>query len=164
MFSALTLLLAAATPPIGTLAGVALGAPALDVVAKHPEARRAPGGSNSTWAWRRKEGGSVTIFLDVKGIIVKIDFTADQNEQGSVDLPCASAFDVQGSHVNLQMAADPSLCKIAGADVGTYTLTDGSTLRVRFGPGDGQLLEAVWYRPTEPFPTATAQPHTVPPN
>lgn len=153
MLFAFTLWLAAASPLIRALAGVTLGTPALSTIAKHPEAREVHANSGSTWTWRRKEGGSVAIFADVRGTIVKIEFIADQGEQGTIDLPCAAAFDVQGSHVNLQMAIDPRLCTLSGGDVGTYTLADGSILTATFGPGDGQLLKAVWSWP-QSSPTA----------
>lgn len=130
-----------------TLAGISLGSSATQIAAAHPEAHREPNGAGSRWTWRRTGGGFVTVYTNAADVVSKIDFVASESESDSIDLPCVSAFDVQGSHVNLQMASDSSFCTLAGSDVGLYTLKDGSMFRALFDAGDGQLHEAVWYTP-----------------
>jgi hypothetical protein len=139
-------LLATATSP-RTLAGISLGSSTTQIAAVHPEAHRESNGAGSKWTWKRTGGGVVTVYANGRGYVTKVEFLADEGESDSIDLPCANPFDVQGSHVNLQMASDPSFCTLVGSGVGLYTLKDGSTFQALFDGGDGQLHEAVWYRP-----------------
>ncbi|MBV9102458.1 MAG: hypothetical protein JO060_02645 [Candidatus Eremiobacteraeota bacterium] len=132
-----------------TLAGVTLGAPLARDVVQRFGAEKHPGtGANAaTWTWKRAGGGVVTVSTDNAGVVQRIDFTAKQGESDAIDLPCAGSFEIQQSHLNLDFAAEKSACVSTG-DAGSYTLPDGSVFEARFeGPGDGQLLEAIWYRP-----------------
>lgn len=127
-----------------TLAGVTLGATLANVTAQHRDAQvfRTSSGMRSTW--NIPGAGTVAVLTDQLGKVVEADFVADQGKSGEVDLPCASRFPIQSSHVNFDMAAQQNTCSAIGD--GTYRLKDSSILQVWFeGPGDGQLQEARWY-------------------
>jgi hypothetical protein len=129
-----------------TLAGVTLGSNLTQVLSEYPRAERSvnPG---QRWVWSRRGGGTVTVTADDLGNITRIDFVANKGQDNNVDLPCVGAFSVQDSHVNLEFALNKTACSAFNG--ATYGLPDRSLVEVRFdGPGDGQLIEAIWYRPS----------------
>ncbi|MGA2759586.1 MAG: hypothetical protein ABSF08_04585 [Candidatus Cybelea sp.] len=134
-----------------TLAGVTLGSNLTQVLSEYPGAQRSanPG---QRWFWRRHGGGTVTVTADDLGNITRVDFVADKGQDNSIDLPCVAAFRVQDSHANLESALNKTACSVFNG--ATYGLPDRSEVEVRFdGLGDGQLIEAVWYRPSDENPT-----------
>ena len=133
-----------------TLAGVTLGSNLTQVLSEYPGAQRSanPG---QRWFWRRHGGGTVTVTADDLGNITRVDFVADKGQGNNIDLPCVGAFPVQDSHVNLELALNKTACSVFNG--ATYGLPDRSVVEVRFdGPGDGQLVEATWYRPSDQNP------------
>lgn len=134
-----------------TLAGVALGSDLAQVLSEHRGAQRSanPG---QRWAWSRRGGGTVTVTADDLGNIIRVDFVPTKGQDNNIDLPCVGAFPVQDSHVNLELALDKTACSAFNG--ATYGLPDRSIVAVRFnGPGDGQLIEAIWYRPSDENPS-----------
>jgi hypothetical protein len=94
------------------------------------------------------------------GNITRVDFQADKGEDNDIDLPCVGAFSVQDSVVNLNSALDKTACSVFNGAV--YGLPDRSLVAVRFnGPGDGQLAEATWYRPSDKNPTPVGHMNSV---
>jgi hypothetical protein len=134
-----------------TLAGVTLGSNLRQVLLEHPGAQRSAG-SGQRWVWSRRTGGTVAVTADDVGKITRVDFVANRGEDYNIDLPCVAAFPVQDSDANLQFALGKTAC---GAFNGlTYGVPDRSMVEVRFdGPGDGRLIEAIWYRPSEENPS-----------
>ncbi|MFY9740037.1 MAG: hypothetical protein WAK11_13460 [Candidatus Cybelea sp.] len=139
-----------------TLAGVTLGSNLTQVLSEHPGAQRAanPG---QRWFWKRRAGGTVTVTADDLGNITRVDFVVSKGQDDSVDLPCVGAFPVRGSHANLEFALDKTACSAFNG--ATYGLPDRSVVEVRFkGPGygqlgDGELIEAIWYRRSDLNPS-----------
>jgi hypothetical protein len=134
-----------------TLAGVALGSNLTQVPSKYRGAQRSanPG---QRWVWSRRGGGTVTVTADDLGNITRVDFVASKGPDNNIDLPCVGAFPVRDSDVNLQFALAKTACSAFNG--ATYGLPDRSIVAVRFnGPGDGQLIEAVWYRPSAENPS-----------
>jgi hypothetical protein len=134
-----------------TLAGVTLGSNLTQVLSEYPGAQRAanPG---RRWFWSRRGGGMLSVTADDLGNITRVDFIADNGQENNVDLPCVGAFPVQHSHVNLEFALDKTACSAFNG--ATYGLSDRSLVDVRFnGSGDGQLIEAIWYRPSDQNPS-----------
>jgi hypothetical protein len=131
-----------------TLAGVALGVPLPDAVARDPATKQFPNplGKGTISKWNRKgAGGTVTVVTNADGVATRIEFVADDKEHDSVDLPCASAFSLDAPVAALDAAAEKANCK--ALDAGTYRVPDGSILDVQFGAAAGApLLEAIWYR------------------
>jgi hypothetical protein len=89
---------------------------------------------------------------DAKGKIAVVDFSADQGEDGTVSLPGADAFGVQGTHVNLESALGTTpiaQCtpNYSGGYCGGFALTGGTELVVQFESNDGQLHRATWATP-----------------
>lgn len=135
-----------------TLAGVALGSNLRRVVLEHPTARRSRSGSARWWAWSRTGGGTVAITADDLGNVNRVDFVVDKGQDDNIDLPCVGQFPVQDSHVNLEFALNKTSCSAFNG--ATYGLPDRSLVAIRFdGPGDGQLIEATWYRPSDKNPS-----------
>jgi hypothetical protein len=152
-------------PWTATLAGVTLGSNVTQVLPEHPGAQGSPNGSGHWWRWSRREGGTVTVTPDDAGNITRVDFQADKGQSNSVDLPCVGAFPVQDSHVDLEFALHKTACSpFNGA---AYGLPDRSVVNVRFngpgdnGLGDGQLVEATWYRPTDKNPSPVGHMHSL---
>ncbi len=150
------LVLAAAVAAAGelkasTLAGVTLGSNLTQVLSEYPGAQRSanPG---QRWVWSRRGGGTVTVTADDLGNITRVDFVATKGQDDNIDLPCVGAFPVRDSDVNLQFALVKTACSAFNG--AAYGLPDRSIVAVRFnGPGDGQLIEAVWYRPSDKNPS-----------
>lgn len=139
-------------PQTPTLAGVTLGSNLTQVLSEHPGAQRSANGSGQRWVWRRRGGGTVAVTADDIGKITRVDFVADRGQQDNIDVPCVAAFFVQASHVNLEFALEKTACSAFNG--ASYGVPDGSVVEVRFaGPGDGQLIEATWYRPSEKNPS-----------
>jgi len=143
---------ASSSPAPRTLAGLTLGTTLANAASEHPgaEESRDPNGSWHSWKWTRPEGGVVSVWTDSGERITKIDFIVVAGERGSVDLPCARSFDVEGSHVNLGFAVDPKDCVLRQGSMSTYDLPDASIFEARFDSpdvGDFGLREALWYRP-----------------
>lgn len=136
----------AAGEDLQTLAGVTLGSNVQQVLMEHPTGQY-PTGSGRCCRWSRRVGGTVTVSFDGSGNVAMVDFQADKGEDGKVDLPCVGAFLVRGSPANLSQALSKTPCSaFNGAG---YSLPDRSVVDIRFsGPGDGQLAEATWYRPS----------------
>lgn len=134
-----------------TLAGVTLGSNLAQVLSAHPGAK----GTNGVGRWRRwsrRGGGTLTVTADDAGNITRVDFLANRDEKDSIDLPCVGAFAVRGSHVNLELALNKTACSAFNG--ATYGLPDRSVVAVRFdGSGDGQLVEATWYSPSDENPS-----------
>jgi hypothetical protein len=134
-----------------TLAGVMLGSNLTKVLSEYPGAQRSanPG---QRWTWSRRGGGTVTVTADDLGNITRVDFVASKGQDNNIDLPCVAAFPVQDSDVNLQFALNKTACSAFNGE--TYGLPDRSLVEVRFnGPGDGQLIEATWYSPSDKNPS-----------
>jgi hypothetical protein len=130
-----------------TLAGVALGSSLAKVLAEYPSVKPSVN-SKRYFAWTRPGGGTVAVTTDDDGTITRIAFVADKRQSGNIDLPCVAAFPVQDSHVNLELALEKTPCSAFNGL--TYGVPDRSVVEVRFdGPGDGQLAEATWYRPSQ---------------
>lgn len=128
-----------------TLAGVMLGTTLASVTAQHPDAQVFRTTSGMRLTWNITGGGTVAVLSDHAGEVVEADFVASQGQNGDIDLPCASKFPIQSSHVNFDMAAHENECAAIGD--GVYRLRDSSVLHIWFeGPGDGQLQEARWYQ------------------
>ena len=134
-----------------TLAGVTLGGDLTQVLSQHPGAQRSAS-SGQRWVWSRHGGGTVTVTADDLGNITRVDFVANKRQNNNIDLPCVGAFPIQDSDVNLNFALGNTAC---GAFNGAlYGLPDRSLVDVRFdGPGDGRLIEATWYRPSDNNPS-----------
>ncbi len=130
-----------------TLAGVSLGDSLDAVIAAHSEAKQGRTSQGLILTWRRPEG-TLTASLDATGRITRIDFSADDSKDDSIDLPCIGQFPIQDSHVNLGVALEQSRCASVSGSDSAYELNDGSVVTVTFeGPGDGPLREAVWSGP-----------------
>ena len=142
-----------------TLAGVTLGGDLTQVLSQHPGAQRSasPG---QRWVWSRHGGGMVTVTADDLGNITRVDFVANKGLNNNIDLPCVGVFPVQDSAVNLNFALGKTAC---GAFNGAlYGLPDRSLVDVRFdGPGDGRLIEATWYRPSDQNPSPVGHMNAV---
>lgn len=142
-----------------TLAGVTLGSNVTQVLSRHPGAQSSRG-SGRWWRWSKQDGGAVTITADDSGEVTRVDFQADRGQEGNIDLPCVGAFPVQSSHVNLNFALAKTSCSAFNG--AAYGLPDRSVVAVRFnGPGDGQLAEATWYRPSAEDPSPVGHMRSV---
>lgn len=143
-----------------TLAGVALRSNVMQVLSDHPGARASATSSGRWWRWSRREGGSVTVTADDTGEVTRVDFEADRGQDGNIDLPCVGAFPIQDSDVNLNFALHKTACSAFNG--AAYGLPDRSVVDVRFnGPGDGQLAEAMWYRPSDKNPAPVGHLHSL---
>jgi hypothetical protein len=157
-------LLLAAVVAVGgelhTLAGVTLSSNARQVLSEHPGAQASANGSDHWWRWRRLGGGTVTVTADDTGEVTRVDFQADRGQDGNIDLPCVGAFPIQDSDVNLNFALRKTACSAFNG--AAYGLPDRSVVDVRFnGPGDGQLAEATWYRPSDKNPSPVGHLHSL---
>ena len=134
-----------------TLAGVTLGSNLTEVLLEYPGAQRAvsPG---QRWSWSRRGGGTVTVTADDLGNITRVEFVASKGQGTNIDLPCVGAFSARDSDANLELALNKTACSaFNGAN---YGLPDRSLVAIRFeGPGDGRLVEAIWYRPSHENPS-----------
>jgi hypothetical protein len=143
-----------------TLAGVTLRSNVTQVLSEHPRAQGAASGSGRWWRWSRRGGGTVTVTADDIGNITRVDFQADKGQDDNIDLPCVGAFPVQDSDVNLNFALRKTACSAFNGVA--YGLPDRSVVEVRFNsPGDGQLMEATWYRPSGKNPSPVGHMHSV---
>jgi hypothetical protein len=141
-----------------TLAGVTLGSNLTQVLSEYPGAQQSPN-PGQRWVWSRRGGGTVTVTADDIGKITRVDFVANEGQENNIDLPCVAAFPVHGSDASLDLALNKTPCSaFSGA---TYGLPDRSVVEVRFGPGGGQLIEAIWYRPSEQNPSPVGHMHAV---
>lgn len=131
-----------------TLAGVSLGDTLDEVIGAHPEAKQDRTSQGLVLTWRRSEC-VVIASIGATGRIGRIDFSADDSKDNSIDLPCIGQFPIQDSHVNLGVALQQSQCaSVIGSD-SAYELNDGSVVTITFeGPGDGPLREAIWRGPS----------------
>jgi hypothetical protein len=135
-----------------TLAGVTLGSNVRKVLSEHPDAKRAANGTSGWWRWSKPGGGVVRVSTDEAGSITRIDFQPTEGQDDTIDLPCVGDFPIQASHLNLESALNQTPCSAFNG--ATYGLPDHSLVAVRFnGPGDGQLIEATWYRPSDENPS-----------
>jgi hypothetical protein len=143
-----------------TLAGVTLSSNVTQVLSEHPGAQASANGSSHWWRWNMRGGGTVTITADDTGEVTRVDFQADRGQKGNIDLPCVGAFPVQDSDVNLNFALARTACSAFNG--AAYGLPDRSVVEVRFnGPGDGQLAEATWYRPSAENPSPVGHMRSV---
>src|SRR5579863_6903800 len=143
-----------------TLAGVALGSNLMQVLAEHPRAQRSANIPGQRWAWGLAEGDTVAVTANDLGKITRVDFVANKGRDNSVDLPCVGAFPVRGSPANLQHALGKTACSAFSGM--TYGLPDRSVVEARFsGPGDGRLIEAIWYRPSAENPSPVGRMRAV---
>ena len=143
-----------------TLAGVTLSSNVTQVLSEHPGAQGSANGSGHWWRWSRREGGAVTVSADDAGGVTRVDFLADRDQDNSIDLPCVGAFPVRDSDVNLQFALAKTPCSAFNG--AAYGLPDHSVVDVRFNtPGDGQLMEATWYRPSDKNPAPVGHMHSL---
>lgn len=135
-----------------TLGGVTLGSNVAQVLAQHPGAQGSDHAAGHWWRWIIGGGGTVTVTSDSNGAITRVDFQADKGQGGSIDLPCVGAFPIQDSDADLDRALTKTPCSAFNGEA--YGLPDRSVVQVRFGGlGDGQLAEAIWYRPTTANPS-----------
>jgi hypothetical protein len=157
------LVLAAVVAVVGgthTLAGVTLSSNVTQVLSEHPGAQGSANGSGHWWRWSRRGGGAVTVTADDAGNVTKVDFLADRGQNDNIDLPCLGAFPVRGSGRNLQFALAKTPCSAFNG--AAYGLPDRSVVDIRFNsPGDGQLMEATWYRPSDKNPSPVGHMHSL---
>lgn len=133
----------AATPPVATLAGVALGTSIATVRREHPDGEVRQNGAGARLTWKRPAGGIVSVLADNTDKVVKISFMAYRGETDSLDAPCVKNFPIQSSPVNFNKTINENECVAIGND--KYSVNNGSIIEVYFG--DGQLQLVRWYKP-----------------
>jgi hypothetical protein len=143
-----------------TLAGVYLGESLSSDDLKGLGAMRLPDSTDpivpgfaSKWTWKRQGGGTMTVSLDDKNRVQRVDFQRENGQRGSIDLPCAHAFPLEDSHVNLGFAAEANNCTPVERTLSTYKVPGGSTFEAKFDESNGDiggLLEAHWTQTASP--------------
>jgi hypothetical protein len=147
----LPFLLAAAAAASLTFDGIAMGDDVNKIVAAHP-GHATLTALGPAWSWRRGDGGTMLVAGDKAGKVAIVDFSADEAEAGSIALPGAGPFDIQGTHNDLARALDLTsvtecATNYAGGFCGAFPLPDSTEMVVQFESNDGQLHRATWATP-----------------
>jgi TonB family protein len=126
------------------LGGIALGVSIGNAAALYPQGTVTKVGRISILRWNRPDGGHLTAYSDYLGNVWQIRFDGVLQERGTLQLPCGGDFDITGSHINYDVAAESLHCKRSSPSDNTYSLPDGSVTTAEFfGPGDRSLQSAV---------------------
>jgi|SRR5579862_3533154 len=144
MFLGAVLLAATTAAPDKPLfEGIWLGENIAVVRAEHPDATIAEKETTQSLTWQRKAGGTIAVYAH-DGNVTRVTFDTKIGEGGTIEFPCAHKFNVEGSHMNMQFAAEQSPCHYEGGeDTMSFTLPDGSIFEVEFyGPYDGPVRTA----------------------